>query len=199
VNVLSQSKTRADQKRATRARILEAARALLEASGYEAANIRAVASEAGVSTGAVLQHFQDKQDLLHAALFDDLEQRWKKLRGAKPAASLESSLVNIAKAFFDYYAQRPKLSRALLRESLFAEPPWSERFAAQVAEVHAHVASLCVAAQQRGEFPHADPRLFGAAFFSFYYFALLAWLQGGHPDPLGLFRNLLRSHLKGLQ
>ena len=85
--MLSQVKSRASQKAATRARILDAARALLESSGYEASNIRAVAAEAGVSTGAVLQHFQDKQDLLHAALFDDLEQRWAKVRAAKPAAT----------------------------------------------------------------------------------------------------------------
>ncbi|MEO5922266.1 MAG: TetR/AcrR family transcriptional regulator [Bryobacteraceae bacterium] len=198
--MLSKATTRATQKLATRSRILDAARNLLEASGYEAANLRAIASQAGVSTGAVLQHFKDKQDLLHTALFEDLDQRWTKLQSKHQEVPLDTSLTQIAKAFFDYYARRPKLSRALLRESLFADPPWNERFAAQVADVHRHVAGLCVAAQKRGELAKdVDPALFGATFFSFYYFALLAWVQGGHRDPLGLFKNMLRQHLKGLQ
>jgi hypothetical protein len=92
------------------------------------------------------------------------------------------------------------LSRALLRESLFASPPWSERFAEQIAEVHAHVAALATEAKRRGELAaSADVALFGASFFSFYYFALLAWLQGGHPEPLRLFRGMLAQHLVGLR
>ncbi len=184
---------RAVQKAATRARILEAAREALATAGYEEMNLRAVALTAGVSTGAVLSHFRDKQDLLHTALFEDLERTWAAARVTKRKRSLEQELAHIAGTFFDYYAKRPVLSRALLRESLFAEPPWSERFAAQVAEVHQHVAALHRAAL------HSKPEaaaLFGAAFFSFYYFALLAWLQGGHPDPLGLFKKLLSQHLK---
>lgn len=196
--MVSEKKARAVQKSATRARILEAARTQLEQSGYDGTNIRGIAKAAGVSTGSVLLHFADKQDLLHAALFDDLERSWAKAR-AKSHKSLESALVAIAKAFFEYYARRPQLSRALLRESLFADPPWSQRFAAQVADVHRHVATLFAAAQGKGEISaSADPALFGAAFFSFYYFALLAWLQGGLPDPLRLFRSLLKSHLEAL-
>jgi AcrR family transcriptional regulator len=184
---------RAVQKAATRARILDAARQALDTLGYEATNLRAVAQAAGVSTGAVLSHFRDKQDLLHTALFEDLERTWATARLTKKKRTLEQELTHIAATFFAYYAKRPALSRALLRESLFADPPWNERFAAQVAEVHQHVAALHRA--HRHSKPEAAA-LFGAAFFSFYYFALLAWLQGGHPDPLGLFTKLLSQHLK---
>jgi len=191
---------RADQKAATRGRILEVARAELERNGYEATNIRGIAQAAGVSTGAVLLHFQDKQDLLHAALFNDLEQTWQATRPKLRRKSLEADLTTLAKSFFSYYEARPALSRALLRESLFAAPPWSGRFAAQVGEVHALVAELAKDAIDRGELnPETDIALFGAAFFSFYYFALLAWLQGGHPDPLRLFRRLLNQHIQGLK
>jgi len=201
VNVFSKQKPkRADQKAATRARILDVARAELERSGYEATNIRGIAKAAGVSTGAVLLHFQDKQDLLHAALFSDLEHTWQAVRPKLGRKSLEADLARLAKTFFAYYDARPALSRALLRESLFAAPPWSNRFAAQVGEVHAVVAALTAAAIERGELkPDIDIALFGAAFFSFYYFALLAWLQGGHPEPLRLFRRLLNQHIQGLQ
>lgn len=185
--------SRAAQKAATRARILDAARTALETDGYEKTNLRAVAKAAGVSTGAVLAHFRDKQDLLHTALFEDLERTWAAAKAPKRKRSLEQELTHIAATFFAYYAKRPALSRALLRESLFAEPPWNERFAAQVADVHQHVAALH--RQARRSSPQ-QAALFAAAFFSFYYFALLAWLQGGHPDPLGLFQKLLSQHLK---
>ena len=186
-------KTRAGQKAATRTRILDAARESLERAGYEGTNLRQVARDAGVSTGAILAHFTDKQDLLHAALFDDLERTWAEARGTARGRSLERDLAKLAGTFFEFYAKRPKLSRALLRESLFAGPPWSERFAGQVAEVHQHVAGLHRTARQSTA---AEAGLFGAAFFSFYYFALLVWLQGGHPNPLGLFRKLLAQHLE---
>ncbi len=194
------STSRTEQKAATRARILEVARAELERVGFDATNIRAIGKGAGVAAGTVLLHFADKQDLLHAALFDDLAATWGRARATAKHRSLERDLTELARTFFDYYAARPALSRALLRESLFASPPWAGRFAAQIAEVHAHVAALVVGAEHRGELaPGASPPLVGAAFFSFYYFALLAWLQGGHADPLGLFRGLLAQHLAGLR
>lgn len=197
------AETRLERKAATRARILEVARAQLEREGYEATNLRSIAAEAGVVAGTVLLHFQDKQDLLHAALFDDLAATWARSKRACEVARgrpLEEELLEIAKRFFHYYAARPAVSRALLRESLFAAPPWSARFAAQVADVHAHVAALAVAAKARGELAEdVDPALFGAAFFSFYYFALLGWLQGGLPDPARLFQKLLRQHIEGLE
>lgn len=184
------------RKLATRARILAVARAQLERDGFEATHIRGVAAEAGVSSGTVLLHFRDKQDLLHAALFDDLERTWQAARAAAKGRALERELVALASAFFDYYLEREALSRALLARSLFAAPPWSERFAGQVAEVGAHVTELARAARARGELdPTLDPTLTAAAFLSFYYLALLAWCQRAQP-PLPLFRKLLAQHLR---
>ena len=191
---------RAAQKVETRARVLEVARTELERVGFEATNIREVARVAGVAPGTVLLHFKDKADLLHAALFDDLEATAANAVKRAKHRSLEEDLVAVAKTFFAYYAARPALSRALLRESLFASPPWSGRFAAQVGGLHQHLATLLEGAKTRGEV-RADvgADVFGATFFSFYYFALLAWLQGGHPDPARLFRTLLTGHLSGLR
>ena len=189
--------SRREAKEATRARVLEAARAQLESLGFEQTNIRGVARAAGVATGTVLLHFTDKRDLLHAAMFEDLERTWSTARAASGKdVGLRRELAALAKAFFDYYARRPALSRTLLRESLFAEPPWSERFAAQVAEVQLHVVELAARAKARGELDErVDANVLGAAFFSFYYFALLAWLQGGFAEPQRLFVRMLDQHL----
>lgn len=187
---------RSAAKAATRGRILAAAKDALEANGFEGTNIRAVAAAAEVATGTVLLHFPDKRELLHAAVFDDLAATWEATRATPSDGPLLDELVRIVTAFFDYYAARPKLSRALLRESLFAEPPWSARFAEQVADVHRYVVAATERAKKSGAIdPSLDAELLGAAFFSFYYFALLAWLQGGHPAPARLFARMLDQHL----
>lgn len=203
VNTFIEPRRRAEAKAATRERVLEVARAQLETLGFDRTSIRGVAQAAGVATGTVLLHFSDKRDLLHAAFFDDLERTWaktkKKLAAKRPSAKslpIERELSAIVKSFFDYYAARPALSRVLLRESLFAEPPWSQRFATQVADVHQHVVRIVMDAQTRHEVrADIDPNVFGAAFFSFYYFALLAWLQGGHDNPQRLFERMIQQHL----
>jgi AcrR family transcriptional regulator len=124
-------RTRVEQRDATRAGILDAARAHFEERGFEGANVRAIAAEAGVAAGTVLLHFTDKRDLLHAALFEDLERTADLAIRSTPQADLRAQLRHIARCFFDYYAARPALSRTLLEESLLAKPPmgWAVRVA----------------------------------------------------------------------
>jgi len=190
---------RAQQKEETRARILAVARGHFEREGFEAANIRAIAHEAEVAPGTVLLHFPDKRQLLHAALFEDLERVVDDALKKRGGARLETRLRAIADALFSYYRARPKLSRTLLREALVCEPPWRERYAAQVGRVHAHVVSLASAAKERGELtPEADEALVSASFLSFYYFALLGWAQEAVADPAPMFGRLLAEHLRPL-
>jgi len=188
------------RKEETRARILEAARGHFEAEGFEGASVRAIGREAGVAAGTVLLHFRDKRDLLHAALFDDLAaviERAVAPREGEALGSLQQELERLAGAFFGYYRARPTLSKTLLREALLAESPWRERFTEQVGRVHAHVARLAARAHEAGELSaDVDGAVLGAAFFSFYYFALIAWVQGEMP-PEPLFERLLSQHLAG--
>jgi hypothetical protein len=41
--------------------------------------------------------------------------------------------------------------------------------------------------------------VFGVAYFSFFYFALIAWVQGAHQAPVELVERLLHEHLEGLR
>jgi AcrR family transcriptional regulator len=57
---------RSVQKEATRTRVLEAAKTLFEASGYDATGIRDIAKNVGMSTGAVFANFKDKASVYRA-------------------------------------------------------------------------------------------------------------------------------------
>jgi AcrR family transcriptional regulator len=57
---------RAEAKVATRAKVLDAAKVLFEAGGYEAATIRSIAHVAGMSTGAVFANFASKAEVYRA-------------------------------------------------------------------------------------------------------------------------------------
>lgn len=58
---------RQNSKAATRQKVLDAAKAMFTL-GYEAATVRSIAEEAGVSTGAVFANFEDKATL-YAAIY----------------------------------------------------------------------------------------------------------------------------------
>ena len=55
---------REQQKQATRARVMDAARDLFDHVGYEETTIRAIAEKAGVSVGSVFTTFSSKADIL---------------------------------------------------------------------------------------------------------------------------------------
>lgn len=185
-------------KQETRARILEVARTHFESDGFDAASIRAIAVGAGVGTGTVLLHFTDKAGLLHAALYDDLERAISRCLAVKAKGTLLKRLSAVAGHFYAYYAARPKLSRTLLRESLFASDPWRERFASQVTQVTTHVTWLVEEAKTQGEIASSvNSPLLSVAFASLYYFALIGWVQGSLNDPLALFEALMAQHLEG--
>lgn len=191
---------REQQKAATAKAVLDAAREEFERVGFDAANIRAIAARAKVAPGTVIHHYGDKRELLHAALFEDLDDTLRRALADLGPPPLAKQLTKLTRAVFRYYQKRPALSRTLLKESLFADPPWAGKFTAQVAMVHAGIARLAQDAIDRGELrDDVDPALLGATYFSFFYFALIAWVQGGHAQPVAFVEHMLAQHLSGLR
>ena len=190
---------RKEQKAETQRRILDVARAHFERHGFEASSFRAVADEAGVAAGTVALHFVDKRGLLHAALYEDLERAIALCLTRGKRGSLVTRLTEIFAPAYEYHARRPELSRTLLESSLFAASPWKERFAGQAIRVHARVVEVVEAARERREIARdVDASVFGAAVFSFYYMALIGWVQGQLPAPLPLFRSMVDQHVRGV-
>jgi len=191
---------REEQKEQTRQRLLTAARAVFEAKGFEAANLRLIAREAGIAPGTIFVHFHDKLDLLHAALFEDLAAALQAALAEPTLDSLEAWLAQLTDRMLAYYETRSILSRVLLQQSLLADPPWAERFAAQLGEVHGAVVQRAALARTQGELrADANLPLFAAAYISFYMFALIAWAQRAHPAPRDLVQQLVAQHLLAIR
>src|SRR5215469_14848500 len=102
--------SRAEQRRRTEARILDAAAQIFMAAGYERATIRAVAAAAGVDAGLVMHYFGSKQELfrrvIEAAPVPELS-------GA-PGQAAEQILAGVA----DRLVSEPVASLTLLRSML---------------------------------------------------------------------------------
>src|SRR5262249_48624090 len=102
--------SRAEQRRRSEARILDAATQVFFSAGYDRTTIRAVASAAGVDAGLVMHYFGSKQELyrrvIDAAPVPEVS--------GTPAEAAEQILAGLA----DRLASPPVASLALLRSML---------------------------------------------------------------------------------
>jgi AcrR family transcriptional regulator len=102
--------SRAEQRRRTEARILDAASRVFVTAGYERATIRAVASAAGVDAGLVMHYFGSKQEL------------FRRVIGAAPVPEVsggpEQATEQILATLADRLANEPVASLAILRSML---------------------------------------------------------------------------------
>lgn len=131
---------RADAAR-NRQRILEAAEAIVSASGVDALSMNEVASAAGVGVGTVYRRFGDRAGLAYA-LLDRSERAFQGQLlsgppplgpGAEPEARLH--------AFFDAYVDRLDSERELLVMAESSDP-LARYTSGAYALHHAHVAAL---------------------------------------------------------
>ncbi len=106
---------RAQSKLKTRRRVLESARKLFMERGYEAATIRDIAGDAGLSTGAVFASFVDKTDLFNAVMAEDFQRQVEiLLQAQRPDAATEDALLAIFEAGYRFHgAQLPLLQTAV--------------------------------------------------------------------------------------
>jgi AcrR family transcriptional regulator len=124
--------TRAEQRRQTEARILDAASRLFVADGYERTTIRAVASAAGVDAGLVMHYFGSKQELyrrvIDAAPVPELS--------GTPAEAAEQILAGVAERLVSEPVASLALVRSMLtnHEAASAASSGIARYEAQIAQ-----------------------------------------------------------------
>ena len=172
--------TRAVEERSRR--IVETAVELAEQGGFEAVRLRDVASHAGVALGTLYRRFRSKEELLLAALdqeIGDVKARFER-RPPEGATPLERVTV-----FFQVttraLCRRPNLARALVRSVATGEPNLTQR----VAAFHAVMEELVTAAL-RGEpvqdlgAPTDQERRIGFVLQQVWFASLIGWSSGLH-------------------
>lgn len=187
----------------TRAHILETAKELYLERGSRAVLSRELAERAGVAEGTVFAHFPDKATLLAAALQEDLQGVLAQACAQMPAgASCREKMLGLARGLYAYYAQRPELSRALVKESLFLSGEWGGRVVADVERALALIAGWVEEAKAVGAYAQdVDEAMAARNMFAAYFAELLMALSLPAFDvdrTLGLLDGHLRLAEQGL-
>jgi TetR/AcrR family transcriptional repressor of nem operon len=133
----------AERKQATRARILEAAEALIKDRGPSDATVEAVMKRAGLTVGGFYAHFASKEALANEALVAGVERSFDRLvQGLDDCAPAEFARALIRR----YLAQvdEPALSKAcpltlLLPEVARGTPEGRRAFAERTAQLLARI------------------------------------------------------------
>jgi AcrR family transcriptional regulator len=123
--------SRAEQRRRTEARILDAATQAFFGAGYDRTTIRAVAAAAGVDAGLVMHYFGTKQEL------------YRRVIDAAPVPELSGTPAEAAEQILDGIASRlenePVASLALLR-SMLTNPEAASAASDGIARYQAQIA-----------------------------------------------------------
>ncbi|HZR80075.1 MAG TPA: TetR/AcrR family transcriptional regulator [Candidatus Binatia bacterium] len=111
------ARRRTKQPDETRARLVRAAREVVEQGGYAAASVLAIAERAGVSAGALYRHFPSKGDLFVEVLRSAGQHELDEMNAA---ASRADTIVGRLETVVATYARRalrnPRLAWALVYE-----------------------------------------------------------------------------------
>ncbi len=112
---------REEQKRLTRARVLEAALELFAERGFDAASLRDIATRAGVTHAVIRVHFGNKAQLWQQVvdfLFRRMQAEMRPKRGDPDYAEGAIGLELFVRRYVAYCARHPEHARLMLMESM---------------------------------------------------------------------------------
>jgi AcrR family transcriptional regulator len=182
----------------TRERLLLAAQELIEAGGYGAATVVAIAERAGVAAGTLYRHFPSKEELFVEVFRSVCEREERAMRAAAAQLPDTAAAVERLQTVLATFAQRalrnPRLAWALIAE------PVDPRVDAERISYRARYAELIAAGLQAGiaagELPAQNVDLTAAALVGGCGEALvgplspLAGAAAGGPDTDGIVEAL---------
>lgn len=148
-----------NQPLATRERLLEVARTLFAANGYEGTSVRAITTAAEANLGAITYHFGSKEQLYFAVLQSAWEPTLDEIERA--AAGLQAPLEQLkvaVRALFAGIGRRPEIAPIMIREIArpgSVAPPIQE----SVRRLFGFLSRLIQAGQSDGTIVSGDPHL----------------------------------------
>ncbi len=104
--------------------ILESAETAFAAKGFDGANMREIASKAGVNKFMLYYHFEDKKTLFEQVLNSMLTPIFKKVSNAiGPATDLEEAVANTYQVYADLFKARGGRLRSFMAREIAAGAP----------------------------------------------------------------------------
>ena len=182
-------------------RIIQVAVELAERDGYDAVRLRDLAAKADVALATVYRRFSCKEDILAAALHQQVNQMAEVMRHTEvPGETGEERLDWFFARVTEILAERPKLSAAMLRTVASGVPDLAER----VLRYHGAMTEIILGVY-RGEFtdtfPSEDEQLLAHLLQNVWFAALVGWTGGlhDHQTVVDQTRAATRLLLRGME
>jgi AcrR family transcriptional regulator len=173
-------------------RIIQVALELAERDGYDAVRLRDLAARAEVALGTVYRRFSCKEDILAAAL----EQQVKAMHQAVvsspiPGDTAIERLDTFLRMATETLAERPKLAAAMLRTVASGVPELSEKVTRYYDRM-AEIILLVYRSDGDDSYPTEDEVLFSRLLQNVWFGALVGWTGGLH-EPEEVIRLTSRA------
>jgi TetR/AcrR family transcriptional regulator, cholesterol catabolism regulator len=165
-----------ERQAARRDRVIEAAMALASEGGYDAVQMREVATSADVALGTIYRYFASKDHLLAAAMADLTGGLHDRLAQAPPkGATMADQLVDVFRRATRALERRPQLTAALV--TAMSSPDAGVESSATLVRGHIAAMSEDILAGLDPEVRAGIISVVGHVFYS----TLTSWAQGRHP------------------
>ena len=193
-----------------RTQILKAARQLFPRKGYEATTLTEIAQEAGISSAAIYQYFESKEELFLAVIdlffFQGLLERLNdSLQGRRLATreDLFRVLVEIGQIIFDAHVQQQDVHRMFLFESRIF-PRIARKYRRRLLLPMEELLQQFISAPiEKGVLRNVDPKLAVQAFYGMLLnlHTMQIMLQGKRvlsPPEVGQIAQLVNIYMDGI-
>jgi AcrR family transcriptional regulator len=126
----------------TREALIAAAARVFSRRGFQEASLRAIAAEAGMTTGAVYSNFEDKADLFLAVLEEKLDPRLAVMYETARKAPQRGVGARVGREFADYLQQQRRWLILLIEfwAQAARDPKLRPRFAERHGKIRAAIA-----------------------------------------------------------
>lgn len=181
-------------------RIFAAVRSAVGRVGVERLTLAEVATDAGVTTGALARRFSTKRNLLLSfsrAMADGATRVREVYASAdSPLAGVVAAMVDLVDADADPVELANHVSFLGME---IADPEFREVLAAHNREVHAALEEFLREAVAEGELEVADPSALARVLVSLWHGVQINWSLAGETSPAGEMRRQVESVLAPLR
>lgn len=169
-----------------RRRVLDATLRLADAGGFDAVQMRDVATEADVAVGTVYRYFSSKERLLLEAMGEQQEQLREHLRGnPPPGRDAAERVINVLRRANASLRRHPHVTSAMVRAHGSCRPELAESVQ-RVGDIMTSIITFAIDPDgDTGERDEAVARVLQLAWLS----SLIGWVGGVQP-PEGVDADL---------